>query len=176
MTGIRRVVRARRVEHASDEATRGAKPAIARLAFAAAGPCRGRLGRIARLAGVRRVGGVRRVDHASDEATRAAHPALAHLAVAAAGPVAPGRMRTAARVVAGVARTGVTVVGAVQAGCQGLVNRHAVLADVFGAGVVVVDGYAVDAAAPLSPQLAEINAQVTGSRDERGASQRDQRT
>src|SRR5262245_14087977 len=129
MAGVRRVVGVRRVEHAADEATRGAHPALAHLAVAAASPCRGRLGRIARLAGVRRVGRVRRVEHASDEATRAAHPALAHLAVAAAGRVAPG-----------------------------LVDGHAVVADVFGAGVVVVDGDTV--------QSAEINAQVTGSREE----------
>src|SRR4029079_17491593 len=90
--------------------------------------------------------------------TRAAHRALAHLAGAAAEPLAQGRVGASPRVVAGVAGTGVAVVGAAQAGWHGVVDGHAVVADVFGAGVVVVDGDTV--------QPAEINTSVTGSREE----------
>ena len=79
-------------------------------------------------------------------------------------------MAAAARVVAGVAGTGVPVVGAAYAGCYGVVDGHAVVADVFGAGVVVVDGD-TGGAAPACPQPAEIDPLVTGSREERSCEQ-----
>src|SRR5262245_54348203 len=81
-----------------------------------------------------------RVKHATDEATLTAKPAAAHRAVAAACPVAQGRMGAIARVVAGVAGTGVAVVGAIEACRHGFLDRHAVLADIGGADVIVVDG------------------------------------
>src|SRR6185369_6231157 len=125
--------------------------------------------------GMRRIVRARRVDHATDEATRAAHRALAHLAGAAAEPVAQGRVGAAPRVVAGVAGTGVAVVGAAYAGCYGVMDRHAVVADVVGAGVVVVDGDTGGAAgaahggggggarlSPACPRPAEIKTLATG--------------